>query len=115
MPRFVVLEHDHPSLHWDLMLEAGAALQTWRLQAPPAPGPAREVERSPDHRKLYLDYQGPVGGGRGQVARWDQGTFTWQAREEGLVVVSLAGQRLRGLLRLEQLPDTSWHVSFTPE
>ena len=26
MPRFVILEHDHPEVHWDLMLEAGASL-----------------------------------------------------------------------------------------
>ena len=35
MPRFVILEHDHPVVHWDLMLEAGEALRTWRLAAPP--------------------------------------------------------------------------------
>ena len=28
MPRFVLLRHDHPELHWDLMFEAGAALWT---------------------------------------------------------------------------------------
>src|SRR5262249_60769057 len=38
MPRYVVLEHDHPGLHWDFMLEAGAVLRTWRLSAPPQPG-----------------------------------------------------------------------------
>ena len=27
MPRYVILEHDHPVLHWDLMLEAGGVLQ----------------------------------------------------------------------------------------
>src|SRR5437879_2020084 len=38
MRRFVILEHDHPQLHWDLMLEAGPALRTWRLSAPLAAG-----------------------------------------------------------------------------
>ena len=27
MPRYVVLEHDFPTLHWDLMLEFGSVLQ----------------------------------------------------------------------------------------
>src|SRR2546429_613448 len=40
MPRFVILEHDHPELHWDLMLEAGPVLRTWPLAAPPQPGGA---------------------------------------------------------------------------
>ena len=28
VPRFVILEHDYPELHWDFMLEAGAVLKT---------------------------------------------------------------------------------------
>ena len=64
MPRYVILEHDHPFLHWDLMLEAGDALRTWRLLAPPSaaePVPAQDLAR---HRKHYLDYEGPVSGNR---------------------------------------------------
>ena len=38
MPRFVILEHDHPRLHWDLMLQTGDALRTWRLASPPTRG-----------------------------------------------------------------------------
>ena len=38
MRRFVILEHDHPKLHLDLMLEAGDVLQTWRLAGAPSPG-----------------------------------------------------------------------------
>src|SRR4051794_8490712 len=55
MPRFVILEHDHPVLHWDFMLEVGDVLRTWRLAAPPAAGMTVPAEPSFDHRKLYLD------------------------------------------------------------
>jgi hypothetical protein len=111
-PRFVVLEHDHPFLHWDLMLEAGASLRTWRLAAPPAAG--AEVEATPlgEHRRLYLDYEGPVSGDRGRVARWDHGTFAWEGAGEGSVAVRLEGGRLRGLLRLERQADGPWRASF---
>ena len=76
MPRFVILEHDHPALHWDLMLEAGDVLQTWRLAEPPAPGLAIEATALADHRLAYLDYEGPISGNRGTVSRWDAGVFT---------------------------------------
>ena len=69
MPRFVVLEHDHPALHWDLMLEGDGVLRTWRLDAPPEPGKTVRATSSFDHRLIYLDYEGPISGGRGCVCR----------------------------------------------
>lgn len=75
MPRFVVLEHDHPVLHWDLLLERGPAAWTWRLdRLPPFEGHC-QATRIPDHRLFYLDYEGPVGGDRGTVIRRLAGTF----------------------------------------
>jgi hypothetical protein len=113
MQRFVVLEHDHPTLHWDLMLEVGEVLWTWRLSAPPAPGEPLEAERTFNHRPLYLDYEGPVSGDRGRVIRWDQGLFAWLKREETEVEVALAGGRLRGALRLCRLHGTAWCGELT--
>lgn len=75
MPRFVILTHDHPFRHWDLMLEEGPGLRTWRLTEAPQPGRAIAAERLPDHRCEYLDYEGPVSGGRGTVRRVDHGTY----------------------------------------
>ncbi len=64
MPRFVILEHDHPFVHWDFLLEDGDHLRSWRLKEQPAPGRTVEAEAMVDHRLRYLDYEGPVGGGR---------------------------------------------------
>jgi hypothetical protein len=114
MPRFVVLEHDHPVLHWDLMLEAGAGLRTWRLRTPPAVGAIVEAEPIGDHRPAYLDYEGPVSGNRGRVVRWDAGTFTGDPRGEGRVAVALAGGRLRGTLVLEAWGG-EWRATFARE
>jgi hypothetical protein len=109
MPRFVILEHDHPVLHWDLMLEDGEVLRTWRLAAPPGPGTAIAAEALPDHRKHYLDYEGPVGGGRGTVRRWDRGEYTGApALAAGAVVVTLAGERLRGTATLRPGGGGAW-------
>ncbi|MFO0966313.1 MAG: DNA polymerase ligase N-terminal domain-containing protein [Gemmataceae bacterium] len=76
MPRYVILEHDHPHLHWDFMLEDEGILKTWRLSACPTPEPCSiAAEPIGDHRLAYLDYEGPVGGGRGAVRRWDAGDY----------------------------------------
>jgi hypothetical protein len=114
MPRYVILEHDHPVRHWDLMLEAGDVLQTWRLTAPPAPGLPVPAEPSFDHRPVYLDYEGSVGGGRGRVTRWDAGTFDWLAEEQDRRAVRLAGQRLRGDAVLVRGPHGEWSLRLEP-
>jgi hypothetical protein len=96
MPRFVILEHDWPTRHWDLFLEAGSVLRAWRLLAEPGPGAAVPAEANAEHRLLYLDYEGPVSGGRGSVSRWDAGTFEWLADGPEGVLVVLAGGKLAG-------------------
>lgn len=113
MPRYVILEHDHPHLHWDLMLESGAVLRTWRLAAPPRAGTTVAAERIGDHRKAYLDYEGPVSGGRGSVKRLDAGSFAWQEDKADRVVVTLGG-RLRGRAELARQPSGEWSLAFTP-
>lgn len=96
MPRFVVLEHDWPAPHWDFLLEAGAILRAWRLLAEPGPGRTVPAEANADHRLLYLDYEGPVGGNRGTVRRWDAGTYDPAGDDAGRVVVVLRGEKLKG-------------------
>lgn len=108
MPRFVILEHDHPRLHWDLMLETGDVLRTWRLAAPPALGVAVAALELPHHRPAYLDYEGPVSGGRGTVVRWDAGSFTAAADEPGHLLLSLEGGRCRGRAVLRRGSGEAW-------
>lgn len=96
MPRFVVLEHDWPTLHWDFLLEAGPVLRAWRLREEPGAGRIVPAEGNADHRRLYLDYEGPVAGNRGTVRRWDAGEFDWLNDEPDRVDVELRGTRLRG-------------------
>ncbi len=102
MPRFVILEHDHPLLHWDLMLESGPALRTWRLAQPPAPGVEIAAIALGDHRLAYLDYEGPVSGGRGTVRRWDAGDYVMTMSSADEVAVTLRGSRRRGRARLRR-------------
>jgi hypothetical protein len=79
--RFVLLHHELPTTaaqasHWDLMFDSGDLLLTYRLiQLPQAGASQLAATRLPDHRRLYLDYEGDVSGGRGRVTRWAAGEF----------------------------------------
>ncbi len=109
MPRFAILFHDYPSPHWDLFLEAGPVLRSWRLPTALEPGIPVPAEATGDHRLAYLEYEGPVSGGRGSVTRVDAGSFLWDREEPDRLVVRLAGHRFRGLLNLSRGPQ-GWTV-----
>lgn len=96
MPRFVVLTHDWPVLHWDFLVEAGDALHAWRLLSEPRADHDIPAEPNFPHRPLYLDYEGPLSGGRGTVSRWDFGTCDWRADDAGGAELELRGAKLRG-------------------
>ncbi|WP_404306225.1 hypothetical protein [Neorhodopirellula lusitana] len=52
--------------------------------------------RLPDHRAIYLDYDGAISGDRGDVERLATGTFQWQApRQNGADLSDLIEIRLR--------------------
>lgn len=85
--------------HWDLMFEQTGYLFTLRLDCLPVwdntvedaahPGKGGEgrsfttstrgftlaARRLPNHRKKYLNYEGPISGNRGHVSRVSAGTF----------------------------------------
>jgi hypothetical protein len=75
--RFVVLHHTGVAApHYDLLFEwePGEPLTSFRCPTwPPTPGEA--WEERPDHRRAYLDYEGPISGDRGVVARRAAGTL----------------------------------------
>lgn len=115
MPRFVLLDHDHPRPHLDLMFQVGDVLWTWRLEEVPRPGLPGVAVRIGDHRPLYLDYEGPVSGQRGTVSRRDGGDYVWEVQEPGQLVARLTGVRLRGRMTLTLEGEDRWRVNFEPE
>ncbi|MGQ0633509.1 MAG: DNA polymerase ligase N-terminal domain-containing protein [Planctomycetaceae bacterium] len=116
MPRFVVLAHDWPVEHWDLMLEKEASLRAWRILAEPRPQSAIPAEPLPDHRPMYLTYEGPVSGNRGTVKRWDYGTFEPLEVSNERVRVRLRGERLQGVAVLQTTGSApSWTFHFQPD
>ena len=108
MPRFAVLEHAWNGVHWDLMLQKDDILKTWELASPPVSGSPMNAIAKPDHRLLYLDYEGEISGGRGCVKRWDAGDLQWRTMEADNMIAQIYGQRLRGALTLSQQNDGHW-------
>jgi len=138
MPRFVLLYHDCPSgvprpSHYDLMLESGGVLRTWVLTELPrdwaalasrlslagvespsiAAGNSVAAERLGDHRLAYLEYEGPVSGGRGSVSRLDGGTTDSIDETPDRWEVTLAGNEINGRISLRRQPgdDAMWQLT----
>lgn len=112
MPRFVVLCHDWPAPHWDLLVEASGVLRAWRLLAEPGPGCDVPAEPNFPHRLLYLDYEGPVSGNRGSVSRWDAGACDWHADGPDRVELTVRGAKLTGRVVIRRAAE-GWTVRFT--
>lgn len=111
MPEFVVLEHDWPELHWDLMLESGSSLATWRLKHSPRTGLWIPAERIADHRKAYLNYEGPVSGNRGCVSRQFSGQFSPELAPADSMTLELTGCPFLAA-EYRESPDTEfWRFS----
>lgn len=111
---FALLEHNSPDgVHWDLLIEKspGERLPTWRLAHNPigAPGPVA-AERIGEHRRLYLEYEGPISGGRGEVRRLDRGEATILAWADDRVRVELHGAMLRGAFELARA-GSGWNMA----
>jgi hypothetical protein len=141
MPRFVLLFHDCPAgydrpSHWDFMLEVGSALRTWALNELPntwkaahektpspkslcrplAAGNVVDAQQLGDHRIAYLEFEGPLTGGRGSVIRIDAGSYrelTGEKQSPAHLQIELRGGLLHGTVVLAQLPsdDKRWILS----
>jgi hypothetical protein len=114
MANFVILEHDFPKLHWDLMVEMGDVLWTWRLPIPLEYGTAVSAERTFDHRLLYLDYEGAISGGRGIVRRIDRGSYEVVSQTSEQLIVRLRGAVWAGTLCLERVDGDRWQATLEP-
>lgn len=107
--RFAVLEHRWNGLHWDLFLETkpGGPLQSWAIDEPIAFERELPARKLADHRSVYLDYEGPLTGGRGVVRRIDRGVFQTEVWSESRVRARLAGDQLDGMLELRRMGESS--------
>jgi hypothetical protein len=78
--RYVILAHTvNGETHFDLMLEVAGqeGLRTYQLSRWPLEvGESCDCNQLNDHRRVYLDYEGEISGGRGVVKRVAEGTWS---------------------------------------
>lgn len=76
---FVILEHDWPMLHWDMLIDLDACQErvaTWAINHLPKDfAYSGQAIKLTDHRRIYLNYEGPISGNRGKVERIYSGSF----------------------------------------
>lgn len=83
---FVILEHDWPMLHWDMLIDLDACqarVATWSInQLPTDFAYSGWAIKLTDHRRIYLNYEGPISGNRGKVERIYSGSFQLMNEEQ---------------------------------
>jgi hypothetical protein len=108
------------------MFETEDLLLTYRLMLLPqgASCPdanSQSVERLPDHRTLYLDYEGPISRDRGSVRKIARGEYYIDQCVENRVRVKLASPELTAVVEFLNCEvgeatqlyflDWNWHAS----
>ncbi len=115
--RFVVQEHTTPEgVHWDLMLEEGGVLWTFRLprfsaQAVSGPQAATKIF---DHPLRFLTYEGPVQSNTGRVHIADRGTFEVRRRTDAEITLTFLGEILQGTFALTRIDNAMWTLAPSP-
>ncbi len=113
--RFVIQRHtrDVERPHWDLMLENGRVLETYRVCLQPedwGDKPAEAV-RIFDHPLKFLSYEGSVNKGAGRVEIADCGTYRVLGRDDKQELLEFTGKILNGKFVLAQIKNTEWKFS----
>ncbi|MGQ9564066.1 MAG: DNA polymerase ligase N-terminal domain-containing protein [Thermogutta sp.] len=113
MPRFRILRHDSPrGVHYDLLLETATLLVTFALDHEPFPGTSGKAEPLPDHRRIYLEYEGHISGDRGTVSEWDSGTYLLVRRSDTRLEIRVEGRTVKGRIVLEAIDPNCSEWSY---
>ena len=112
--RFVIQRHtrDGERTHWDLMLENGTVLETYRVSLPPEDWDAKPAEavRIFDHPLKFLSYEGSVNRGKGRVEIADAGTYCLLTQNEEQRQLSFTGKLLKGEFKFCLIESDRWEL-----
>jgi len=110
--RYAVLHHTQvKNAHYDLLVELtpGGNLACWNADCWPPEKHPRPITRIADHRRIYLEYQGPISGDRGMVRRIAGGSCRVHRCGPKLLVIEL-NDNLR--IQLEEIAEGDWRMSL---
>ena len=109
--QFVIQKHTKSGgRHWDLMVQDGDLLQTWRLDKSPKQilNTQAKAEKIFDHPPKFLTYEGPVNNGKGSVKIADAGACKITARSDDKIEMELGGAILKGEFILTHITENRW-------
>jgi len=109
--QFVIQKHTKAGgAHWDLMVQDGEMLQTWRLDKSPEKlkNTPTKAEKIFDHPLKFLTYEGPVNNGKGSVKIADKGICEITAQSDDKIEMELAGEILKGEFILTHITENRW-------
>ena len=113
--RFVIQRHtrDGERPHWDLMLENGTVLETYRVSLPPEDWGVKPVEavRIFDHPLKFLSYEGSVNKGKGRVEIADCGIYCVLEQDDKRQLLEFSGKILNGKFVMAQTKNAEWNFS----
>jgi hypothetical protein len=117
MARFTISRHTgapEGKDHFDLFLERGATLKSWRLRDTDFADVAPASE-APDHDLKYLTFEGKLTGNKGSVAVVETGTWIEDSWTPQGIQAALSGKRLRARIWLApkavvKEPGWGWSV-----
>ena len=113
MARFTISRHTGApdgKDHYDLFLERGGTLKSWRLRDMDF-GDVAPAAVAPDHDLKYLEYEGRLSAGKGSVAVVDTGTWLEDSWTPHGIQAALSGRRLKKRIWLGAKPvikDEGW-------
>ncbi len=111
--QFVIHKHIRGrNVHWDLMIDSGDALWTWRIESDPQTGfdEPQRICRIFDHDRKFLNYQGPVNQGNASVEMIDKGVSSLICKSAGSFVIDFQGKLLAGRFELLHICDDIWQL-----
>ena len=112
--KFIIQKHSKADeVHWDLMLEAGAVLKTYRLGLPPEKLLQKKTTAAKifDHPLKFLSYEGSVNQGLGSVVIVEVGTYHIVSERRDRCVLQLEGKVLKGKFTLTYIKGNRWEFS----
>ncbi len=105
--------------HTDWMFDNGESLWTWSsadsLPDPSEPFANRPFTQLADHRRAYLEYEGPVSAGRGHVTALERGSFQLLHHTADRFEAKLSGGRNGVLVLQRTAPPAAPEYDLVPD